>query len=267
MRALLLLLAGCHGSAATADLSLAPDLAPLHITAGATDGTVKLLNADFSIGGTGSTRIGAFNIAHGSGTIELDKKSVPAAVYVRQMFSAEHLFLYQTLAVETDRLWVLWFYCSSIDNSLQGIYYEATDGTPVTLEDATGTCQDLATTSTVAVQYPAIDLPLPTLVPGFTIDGVQVKLDGAAPGTLTLDSGALTVLVFNTVDCRNTCGTPGWTELHSLLWDQERSRVCFGIFYLEAGDPSHVLLTYSLTLPSLTDPAGQLTLPATWTTP
>ena len=31
-------------------------------------------------------------------------------------------------------MWVLWFYCSTVDNSLQGIYYEATDGTPVTFE-------------------------------------------------------------------------------------------------------------------------------------
>ena len=51
------------------------------------------------------------------------------------------------------------------------------------------------------------------------------------------------------------------------MWDQAQARVCFAIFYLNIADPSHVQLAYSLTLPSLTDPAGNLMLPATWTTP
>ena len=66
----------------------------------------------------------------------------------RQAFAAQNLRLYQTLAVQSDRMWVLWFYCSTTDSSLQGIYYEATDGTAVTFESAFGTCQDASATST-----------------------------------------------------------------------------------------------------------------------
>jgi hypothetical protein len=91
-------------------------------------------------------------------------------------------------------------------------------------------------------------------------------LDGATPGSLQLGSATLEVLPFNTVDCHN-CATPGWMELHSLLWDPVQAQVCFAIFYLIANDTAHVKLAYSLTLPSLTEPAGNLTLAATWTTP
>jgi hypothetical protein len=108
---------------------------------------------------------------------------------------------------------------------------------------------------------------MPQLVPGFTIDGPAVHLDGAAPGTVTLGGGTLTLLVFNTVDCTIKCGTPGWTELHSLLWDPSAVRACFGIVYLRQDDLAHVQVAWSLTLPLLTDPAGNAVLPATWTTP
>ncbi len=268
MRALMvLMLLGCSSGAPAPRPDMAsPDLGPMRITAGATSGTVTLQDADFSIDGHGSTTLGAFSIAHGSGTIELVGKSVPAAVYRRQAFTANNLRLYQTLAVESARMWVLWFYCSTTDNSLQGIYFENTDGTPVTFEAATGTCQDANVTSMVSVSFPAIDMPPPQLVPGYTIDGARVKLSGAMPGSVDLQT-TLTVFVFNTVDCKTGCGTPGWTELHSLLWDAQAGRVCFGIFYLGLDDTSHVQLAYSLTLPSLTDPAGDLTLPANWTTP
>jgi hypothetical protein len=43
--------------------------------------------------------------------------------------------------------------------------------------------------------------------------------------------------------------------------------VCFAIFYLNLDDTTHVQLTYSLTLPTLTEPAGNTLLPATWMTP
>src|SRR5262245_24487672 len=150
MRALFLLLA-CSQSATSPppDLAPAPDLMPLRITAGASAGTVTLADADFSIDGNGFARVGAFNIAHGSGTIELEGQTVPAAVYFRQAFPVQNLRLYQTMAVEPGRMWVLWFYCSTVDNSLQGIYFENTDGTPVTFEMAFGTCMDANATSTV----------------------------------------------------------------------------------------------------------------------
>jgi hypothetical protein len=245
------MVAGCGGGGAPHDL-----------TAGATSGTVVMTDSDFSVAGAGSSTIGRFSVTHGAGTIELAGRQVAAASYQRQSFP--DLNLYQTLAVEKDRLWVLWFYCSTTNGSLTGIYYEATDGTPVTFEAASGTCQDSNQTSTVDVQFPAFDLVVPPLLPGFTIDGPDVHLDGAAPGTVTLGGARLTVLVFNTVDCSG-CGTPGWTELHALLWDPTAGRVCFGIFYLFSNDHGAVELAWSLTLPELIDPADHLIMPANWT--
>lgn len=268
----LLLLAGCDSGTqhmmGNPDMAGMPDLAPApHLSVGATDGTLTLAGADFSVDGIGSSVVGSFSLSHGSGTIELNGKSVRAAVYQRQMFPAQNLRLYQALAIEPDRLWVLWFYCDTMSPALETVYFEATDGTMVQSEPAMGNCQDANMTSMVAAQFPALDLAEPALVDGYTIDGANVKLMGAQPGSVTLGGKTLTVFVFNTVDCRQGCGTPGWTELHSLLWDRDGGRVCFAIFYLSEGDSTHVQLAYSLTLPTLDDPAGNAILPASWTLP
>jgi hypothetical protein len=267
---LLLALAGCEsgGHMSHPDLGAAPDLAPaLHLSIGATAGNLSLQGADFSVDGVGSNVVGSLSLQHGSGTVELNGKSVRAAVYEKQMFPAQNLRLYQALAVEETRLWVLWFYCDTMSPALESIYFEATDGTMVQSEPAMGNCQDTNMTSMVAAQFPPLDLVEPTLVDGYTIDGANVKLMGAQPGSVQLGTNSLQVFVFNTVDCRKGCGTPGWTELHSLLWDRAGARVCFAIFYLSEGDTSHVQLAYSLTLPTLDDPAGNVLLPATWTRP
>jgi hypothetical protein len=241
-----------------------PDLAPVRIGIPATMGTLAT-GTDFSINGTGDgARIGAFAISHGLGTLQLDGKTVPAVVYEKQPFGMVNLF--QTLAVESDRLWVLWLYCSISDNSLSDIYFETTDGTSITRTGGSGTCQDMNAMVPVSPAFPALDLALPSLIAGYTISGARVMLDGAMPGSVQIGTSTLTVLAFNTVDCRS-CAMPGWTELHSLLWDPVQAQLCFAIFYLEAADPTHVKLAYSLTLPSLTEPAGNLTLVANWTTP
>src|SRR5439155_4137103 len=91
--------------------------------------------------------------------------------------------------------------------------------------------------------------------------GPKVSIPQGKPGTVELGA-PMTVLAFNDVDC-STCGTPGWLELHSLLWDPSKQRACFGIFYLrEPGKP--VLLEYALTLPDLSDPAGLTKFDATY---
>ena len=101
------------------------------------------------------------------------------------------------------------------------------------------------------------------LVGGFTVDGPLVHFDGAAPGSITLGA-ALSFNPFGVVDCSEICGTPGWWELHAVLWDEAALRACFAILYLFTnGDP--MLVTYSLTLPDLSDPAGETELEGSWT--
>jgi hypothetical protein len=59
------------------------------------------------------------------------------------------------------------------------------------------------------------------------------------------------VFPFTVVDCSKSCGTPGWYELHSILWESETGEIAYGIFYLTTGHPHQVQLEYTLELPSL----------------
>ena len=121
----------------------------------------------------------------------------------------------------------------------------------------------MAASTEVAVKLPAVDMAVPALLGGVTMDGPSIHYDGMTPGTI--DLGTLLVLLpFDQVDCSD-CGGAGWYEVHSLLWDP-KGRLCFAIVYLFApGDP--MLVTYSLTLPDLSDPAGSTSLPGSWAKP
>lgn len=229
-----------------------------NIVADATDASITL-DFDVTLTGSGSSFVGSVDVRGATGTIVLGGETFPVLAYERQPF--DEYVLFQMLAVSTDRWFVVWAYCVGTD--LAYFYFEGTDGTELAYEPASGICADGPGPLTTAVQFPAIDLPLPTLYEGFTIDGPSVQVPSGAPGTVDLGD-VLTVLPFEAVDCTVDCGAPGWRELHTLLWDQANGRVCFGIFYLFEDDPE-VLLAYSLTLPDLSDPAGDVALPAEWT--
>jgi hypothetical protein len=225
----------------------------------ATDGELAL---PFTVGaqGAGSVRTGEVAITEGAGTLVLEGETLPAIVYEQQPFF--DYVLYQTLAVAPDRWWIVWLYCRN--GELVWVYSEATDGTPIDYEAATGTCDELAAASSAHAVLPASTLdPLP-LLGGYAVDGPQIHLDGTAPGTVTLAGLPLAFHVFGEVDCTQDCGTPGWRELHGVLWDEAGMRACFAILYLfDSGDP--MLMTYSLTLPDLSDPAGETELEGSWT--
>ena len=40
-------------------------------------------------------------------------------------------------------------------------------------------------------------------------------------------------LPFYTDDCRTGCGTPGWYELHTVVWNQVSQKVGFQVVYLD----------------------------------
>lgn len=231
------------------------------IVAGATDGQLAL-PFTFGATGQGTSDIGAVSLDDGAGTVQVKGHDVASLAYQRQPFG--QWTLYQVLGVETDRLWVLWLYCNQ--GSLQFVYLEGTDGTPMHYEQAMGTCAEPAGSSAAHAVFPAVDMPLPTPLAGYTLTGPDISLPGAAPGHVKLGAQDLVLLAFEDVDCTQNCGTPGWREIHTLLWDPEGKRVCFAIIYLfQPGQP--LLIEYSLTLPDLTDPAGQTQLDATFTTP
>jgi hypothetical protein len=185
-------------------------------------------------------------------------------VHERQVWEAFNYTLFQSLAVSGEHWVVLWCYCQ--EGSLDWVYFEAADGSPLALDGATGVCDESALASTVEASFPAVDLPVPELVAGFTVTGTDVFIEGAAPGWLRVGTREYDVYLFNHIDCTEECGAPGWHELHALLWDREREWLCFSIFYLFEDRP--VQLSYSFSLPSLVAPFAGLQLgDATWTAP
>ncbi len=57
-------------------------------------------------------------------------------------------------------------------------------------------------------------------------------LEGSQNGRIAFFAGEAIALPFHTVDCRAGCGTPGWYELHTIVWNQARQEVGFEIIYL-----------------------------------
>jgi hypothetical protein len=228
----------------------------------ATDGRLAL-PFTVSISGRGGGAIGAISFPSPVGTVEVNGVAVSAVVYERQPWPDFGYTLYQVLAVESDRWYLLWFYCSG--TTLSAIYYEGTDGTPLTDKDATGTCSaDDTTPSSVDVRAPEVDMPVPPLIGGYVVTGTDIELNGAQPGFLRIGTSQLQLFVFGEVDCTQNCGSSSWYELHAILWDEANGRACAAILYLTPGMTS-VNVEYTLTLPNLSDPTGgYLTLNATW---
>lgn len=229
------------------------------IVAGATDGWLQL-PFTFAAEGEGTDEVGTVSIDGGTGTVTIGGQPLAAVVYQRQEWPAFGYVVFQTLAVAPDRWYALWLYCEGPD--LRSIYFEGTDGTTMTFEDATGTCSDELMPSRPNVFLPAVDMPLPDLVAGYSIAGADVSLEGATPGSVVLGGIPFDLFVFADVDCTTACGEPpGWRELHAILRDRAGGRAGFAIFYLfQPGDP--VLVTYSLMLPDLSDPSGTTSLEA-----
>ena len=228
-----------------------------HVLVGPTMGSM-MLPFEVTSHGSGTKMIGAIDIVSGSGTVVIAGKKLPAVSYRKQPFG--QFTLYQTLAVKPDALYVVWLYCEK--GKLAYLYYDGTDGTPVTPESSSGTCIEGTAKSTAAVSFPALDFALPPLLAKYTVTGPKVAIVPKEPGSVDLGDGPLTVLPFNDVDC-SSCGMPGWREIHTLLWDAPQKRACFAIFYL-LGANKPVQVTYSLTLPDLSDPAGVTELEATY---
>ena len=147
--------------------------------------------------------------------------------------------------------------------------YESTDGVASGKElPASGSCAILEKSTTENVSFPALDFPPPSLVSGFSITGSQMSFDGTHAGSTTFQGNSYALYPFNEVDC-TACASPGWYELHSLLWDEKNKSACLGILYLEQNAPSTVGLAYVMCLPTVTPffTDQQLGFSAAWTAP
>jgi hypothetical protein len=224
-----------------------------HVAIPATQGVIST-NFDANIAGTAGAAL-AVMINHDAGTVNVSGRALSAVAYAQQRWDSQGYVLYQTLAVSAGCELVLWLYCSG--NRLSYVYFESTDGLPMTRVSATGTCAAVNGSTQPAVSFPALDQPVPRLAYGFNITG-DVQLNGATPGAITLRGRRSTLYVFDTVDCSSRCGSPGWYELHALIWDLSVPRLAFGIIYLKSQDTHHVDLEYGLSLPDLTRLDGLL---------
>jgi hypothetical protein len=253
-------------AAATSDgdkdaLSIAPGF-PSTLTFGAASGTVAV-TFDETTTGSADAPLGAVALTNGVGTVDESGASASAFLYEQQPFG--DLTLYQGFAVSAASWDVFWLYCQG--TTLIDVYDEGVDGPRLDSYDATGACSAPGDAVTEDVVLPALSLAAPTPVAGgYTVTGSDITVGNDGAGSVVIGGATLPLTVFDTVDCSTTCGSPGWYELHSLLWDDTHHAAVFVIVYLETESTTSVQLEYARSLPDLGDPTdGGLSLPATWT--
>ena len=230
------------------------------IPVAATDGDLTL-PFGLEIRATATRRFGEITVDDAVGSATYDGESHDLVVYERTDWVEAGQTLFQALMPRPEGWVVLWFYCQG--DVLDGIYSESTNGNVLQWEPASGTCLESAEETTTRVTLPSFELPAPELFEGTSISGPMVEVGGATSGWVDLGASRFEVYPFEHVDC-TACAMGGWRELHAMLVDPPTGRICFGIFYLYLDDPNRVDLTYSLSLPDLSDPAGHTMLSATW---
>ena len=220
------------------------------------------LRANFTanVSGTLTGRIGAVSMTNNAGTVELDGVALPAFGYVRQAWDGFGLTLVQTLIVKNDALYPAWLYCSG--TKFDGVYYEGTDGSAMTWEPAMdGTCEITDAATNRAVDVPSFEMTAPTPDHDFRVTGGPLVVEPGRSGTYTHDGTTWQAHPFEVVNCTTDCGTPGWWELHTILWDG--ASACFVIYYFfEGGRASQV--AYSVCLPGFEARIPEQTIGGTW---
>ncbi|MBL4686344.1 MAG: hypothetical protein JKY37_17245 [Nannocystaceae bacterium] len=222
-----LLLAASVGCGTESTLPAPP---AVELTLGPTAGP---LSSRFSLTahGSGTKTIGAFDFESNVGTMEIDGVVRQAFVYERINWTEIGRTLFQGFAASNSELLVFWLFCNSETGVLTEVQFMTTINGTIVHDPASGMCVSEYTPTTSEVTVPALDLSIPRLVEGFTIDGLKLHLDTDGRGSAVVDEVELELYVFGLVDCRDCPGSPAW-ELHSLLYDREADRMCFTIFYL-----------------------------------
>lgn len=190
------------------------------------------------------------SIASNQGTVAFGGRGpFPAFIYERVSFAAADSTLYAGLGIGDGAWFPFWLYCSS-DGRLTAIDGEMTDLDLGLSYEVAGTCSTENVAPTAPVVIPAHTLHPVALTCGFMVSAAganQLDLSGGIPGTMTFVGDSAVVLPFHTIDCRTGCGSPGWYELHAIMWDPIQSVVAFEIFYLDAAG---VVASNGIELPS-----------------
>jgi hypothetical protein len=188
------------------------------------------INAATTAGAMGTT----VSISSNQGTVSFGGRGpFQAFVYSRTPFPAANSIVYTGLGVESGTWYPFFLYCSA-DGRLTRVYGEMTDRDIAVFDYVDGTCTDQDVAFMPPVSLSANTLSPVALTCGFSVHGPgsSIDLEGSQNGSLTFLGTDSIALPFHAVDCRTGCGTPGWYELHTIVWSQARQAVGFEIIYL-----------------------------------
>ncbi len=217
------------------------------------------INAATAPGATGTT----VSIVSNQGTVSLGGRGpLQAFVYNRSPNGAAGSILYSCLGVESGTWYPFYLYCSA-DRRLTRVYGEMTDRDGEIDDEVDGTCTDQGVATMAPVSLAANTLSPVALTCGFSVHGPgsSIDLEGSQNGSVSFLGTDSIALPFHTVDCRTGCGTPGWYELHTIVWNQVRQVVAFEIIYLSA---TGVTTTNGFELPDGTPTGSGPFSGATW---
>jgi hypothetical protein len=190
------------------------------------------INASTAPGATGTT----VSIVSNQGTVSYGGRGpFQAFVFNRDEFPAAGSVVYGGLGVEDGTWFPFWLYCSG-DGRLTKVFGEMTDRDVDVFDDVDGTCTDQGVTPMAPVSLAANTLSPVALTCGFSVHGpapTSIDLDSSQNGSLVLSGSDSIALPFHAVDCRIGCGSPGWYELHTMVWNQVEQEVGFDIIYLD----------------------------------
>ena len=247
---------------------------PTTIAVSASLGTWQA-DEEVTLTGSGSGDLGAIAITHGVGTLTFQGTAVDAFYFVGSVVPLADAGADSALAQERDlelvavqpgRVILAWITC--YEGDLAYVYYETTDGLASSKsQPASGTCAVVDPLSTAeAVSLPALSMPAPAPVTGFTITGPQLSYGATSGGKATFAGTTWSMFPFHVIDC-SACASPGWYELHSIFWAPGKRAACAGILYLQASSTTEVELAYLLCLPGVTSPIAndQLFFGSSWT--
>lgn len=225
--------------------------ADITVTVPATSASVTV-DFDLTATGIGNGLIADVSIAASQGTVVIGDQTLHTIIYAKVPWESSGYNLYQGIAFTETNLFIYWLYCGIDNNSLDKIYYESTNSHELTLESASGICEQGNGTSQPSLALTERNIGVNRLVTGYTITGDDISLSSGTAGALTYTfSGAtFTLYPFQTVDCSD-CHDGPWWELHSIAYNSADPNICFTVLYLFPDSADTVFSSYSICLPNL----------------
>lgn len=195
------------------------------------------------------TTIVSLDFADGAGAVTTSEGPKPSLLYDQYDFAGYRG--YTAIVPDADRWHILYPYC--VGESLHTVWHFDTTSHRFRELPASGTCigNDVPSVAR-GISLPASTLRLPVLC-GLEIEavGIDPTAQGARTGetislrrdqagtTMRRDStGALSesqFIPFAGVNC-SSCGSPGWYEVHSILWSALSRSATYAVLYLFTGE-------------------------------